>query len=96
MIPAKAITKIKQFLKSDKDAKGVLKFSTTLVIMSKFTACLPCACLPSSGLAASRTCLTEVLSIGDGTPAMSCAHLTPYSAASVGEDELQDWNLSMK
>lgn len=72
------------------------KFSRTLVIMSKFTACVPCAGLPCSGLAASRTCLNEVLSIGDGTPAMSCAHLTPYSAASIGEDELQDWNLLMK
>ena len=77
MIPAKAKTKIKQVLKSDKDAKGVLNFSRPLVITSKLTACFPCAGLPSSHVAASRTCLTKVLSIGDGTPAMSCAPLTP-------------------
>ena len=48
MMPAKAKTKIKQVLKSEKDAKGVLNFSTTLVITSKLTACFPYAGSPSS------------------------------------------------
>ena len=41
MIPAKAITKIKQVLKSDKDAKGVLIFAYDLSYNVKTYSLLP-------------------------------------------------------
>lgn len=80
---------MKQVLRSERDALAVLKVFATLQTMLRSNGNLELKGWPNNLLAASMVCLTKLLSVGEGSPATSQAHLMPYKAASNGATVFQ-------